>query len=84
MVKGRFCLSGVHFLKNIFIYLFIPELGLSCSAQGSLNMVHGLCCPEANGILCPQPGVKPMSPAFQGELLTTGPPGNFLEMHFLK
>ena len=27
------------------------------------------------GILVPQPGIKPMSPALQGEFLTTEPPG---------
>ena len=31
---------------------------------------------EACGILVPQPGIKPSSPALEDELLTTGPPGN--------
>ena len=35
----------------------------------------GLGCPEIFGILVPQPGMKPMSPALEGRILTTGPPG---------
>ena len=30
---------------------------------------------EASGMLAPWPGIKPTSPALEGELLTTGPPG---------
>ena len=30
---------------------------------------------EACGILAPQPGIEPTSPALEGEVLTTGPPG---------
>ena len=30
---------------------------------------------EACGILVPQPGIEPTSPALEGEVLTTGPPG---------
>ena len=37
-------------------------------------------CYIACGILVPQPGTKPMSPALQGEFLTTGPPGKSLDM----
>ena len=32
-------------------------------------------CPEAGGILVPQAGIKPTSPALQGGFLTTEPPG---------
>ena len=31
--------------------------------------------PKACGILVPQPGIKPTTPALEGEALTTGPPG---------
>ena len=31
--------------------------------------------PEANGILVPQPGIKPRPPALEGEVLATGAPG---------
>ena len=34
-----------------------------------------LSCSTACGILVPQPGIKPVSPAMQGRLSTTGPPG---------
>ena len=29
---------------------------------------------KAPGILAPQPGIEPMSPALEGKFLTTGPP----------
>ena len=37
--------------------------------------MRGLGCPEAREILVPRPGVQPLSPAFEGRFLTTGPPG---------
>ena len=63
------------------------QLGLSCGTQA---LCHGawalkclslvavafrLSCPEACGILAPEPGIKPVSPALEGRFLTTGPPG---------
>ena len=30
---------------------------------------------EACGILAPQPGIRPTAPAFEGKVLTIGPPG---------
>ena len=30
---------------------------------------------EARGILAPRPGIKPAPAALEGEVLTTGPPG---------
>ena len=42
---------------------------------GSVVTPHGFSCPKACGILVPQPGIEPMSPALQGESLTTAPPG---------
>ena len=33
---------------------------------------------KACGILVPQPGVEPEPPVLEGEVLTTGPPGNSL------
>ena len=32
----------------------------------------------ACGILVPQPGIEPVTPALQGGFLTTGPPEKFL------
>ena len=31
---------------------------------------------KAHGILAPQPGIEPMSPALEGKFLTTGPLGS--------
>ena len=47
---------------------------------GSAVAVCGLSCPAASGILVPWPGIKPVSPAFQGRLLTTAPPEKFLRI----
>ena len=40
--------------------------------------VHGLSCPAACGILVPQQGIEPASPAFEGGFFTTGLPGKSL------
>ena len=39
----------------------------------------GLVAPKVCRILVPQSGIEPMSPALQGEFLTTSPPGKSLE-----
>ena len=49
---------------------------LCCDIQASLVVVGGLSCPTAFGILAPQPGIEPTSPALEGRFLTTGPPGS--------
>ena len=36
--------------------------------------------PEACGILAPWPGIKPVPPAFEGEVLTTRPPQEVLNI----
>ena len=41
----------------------------------SLAVVRGLRCSVACGILVPQPGIEPESPALQGRFLTTRPLG---------
>ena len=43
--------------------------------MSGLSWARGLNCPAACGILVPQPGIEPMSPALEGGVLTTGPPG---------
>ena len=48
-------------------------LGLRCSI--SLVAVHRLSCSMACGSLVPWWGIIPRSPALEGRLLTTGPPG---------
>ena len=79
-------------LFKLLLLLFFAVLGLSCSMQYlllqhrgfSLVESHGLSCPTACGILAPQPGIKPMSPALEGGFLTSGPPGKSLLIAFLK
>ena len=43
--------------------------------EGSAVVAQELSCPMADGILVPQPGLKPTSLALEGGFLTTGPPG---------
>ena len=55
----------------------------SCNVQtlecaGSVVAACRLSCPTARGILVPQPGIEPASPALEGGFLTTGPPGKSL------
>ena len=40
--------------------------------------------PKACGILIPQPGTEPVSPALEGGFLTTGPPGKSLHSNSWK
>ena len=54
----------------------VTACGLSsCRELGSVVVACVLSCPAACGILVPQPGIKPASPALEGGYLTTGPPG---------
>ena len=41
----------------------------------SAIVAHRFSCPKTCRILVPGPGIEPMSPALQGEFLTTGPQG---------
>ena len=55
----------LHWVSAAACKILVAEHGLSsCGTQAM-----------ACGILVPQPGIKPMSPALQGRFLTTGPPG---------
>ena len=61
----------LYFKKYLFIYLAVS--GLSCGTRdlllwraGSVVMVHGLIFPVACGILVPQPGIEPATPALEG------------------
>ena len=56
-------------------------LGLHCGMWASVVAVCGLSCPTAHGILVPQPGIEPTSPALEGGFLTTGPPGRSQESY---
>ena len=72
--------------------LFLQSMGsrlwglCSCDAGVSLGMGHRFSsCPKACGILVLRLGTKPMSPALESRLSTTGPPGKphfFLLSHF--
>ena len=46
-----------------------------CSSRAPRVAARGLSCSVAGGILVPQPGTEPVSPALHGGFLTTGPPG---------
>ena len=49
---------------------------LSLRCMSSIAVAHGLSCPVACGILVPQLGIEPASPALEGGgFSTTGPPG---------
>ena len=43
---------------------------------GSVVVARWLSCSAACGILVPQPGIEPASPALEGRFLTTGHQGN--------
>ena len=51
----------------------LQDLSLRC--MGLVVVVLRLSCSMACEILVPQPGTEPMSPAWEGRFLTTGPPG---------
>ena len=74
-----------HIIFLFFFFFFLAAVGLHyvtwalhCSVQGSLFVALVLSCPEACGILVPRPGIEPVSPALEGEFLTSGSPGKFL------
>ena len=52
-----------------------------CMPHGHVVATHGLGCSTACGILVPQSGIEPASPALKGRFLTTGPPGKSLVSH---
>ena len=64
-----------------FIYLAASGLSYGTQALGhmvSVVMKRRLSCSVACGILIPQPGIEPMSPALPSGFSTTGPPGKSL------
>ena len=48
---------------------------LSLRCANSVVVVCRLSSPAAYGILVPQPGIEPTSPALEGRFFTNGPPG---------
>ena len=55
-------------LKKKVVFFFLAASGLFCSMRASLVAADRLRCTMACGILVPQPGVEPVSPALEGEL----------------
>jgi hypothetical protein len=72
--------------KWLFIWLrrvLVVALGVfPRGMQPSLVIVHVPYCPTACGILVPQPGVEPASPALEGGFLTTRPTSEVPELLF--
>ena len=67
------------FLNYLFIiYFWLPQAVVSAQAQEL--WWAGLAA--ARGILVPQPGVKPTSPALEGRRMTPGLPGKSRELMF--
>ena len=64
------CIS-FSFFKKAF---FLTAMGLSCLFTDLVVMVCGLNCRVPCGILLPEPGIEPTSPALEGRVLTTGLP----------
>ena len=66
-----------HLLKKIYVFGCNGSQlwHAGCVFVQSGFRVHGLSRPVAYGILDPQPGIEPTSPALEGGLLTTGLPG---------
>ena len=61
------CLIWLH-------WVLVAACGIfSLGHMGSLVVVHRFSCSMVCGIVVPQPGIKPTSPALQGGFLTTGP-----------
>ena len=65
--------SSLHHMRS-----FIVAHRLSNCGSQAQELWHGLNFFVACGILVPQPGIKPTSPALKGRFLTTGPPGKSL------
>ena len=83
-IESKVCRSGDLIpLSTIFIHAFIylTVLGLSYG-MGLVVAAFRHSCSVACGILTPQLGIEPVSPALEGGFLTTGPPGESLDPSF--
>ena len=68
--------SFLFFNINVKLFFFFLDwAGSSLWCRGSLVVVCGFSCTAACGILVPQPGAEPVSPALKDRFLTTGSPG---------
>lgn len=76
---------GLHrlsWLSSPFTRCFQKDLSFFfclCWVFAALCRLH---CPSACGILLPPPGIEPTSPAWEGRVLLTGPPGKSLSLFF--
>ena len=81
----QFTISFIYSFIYLFIWLrwvlvascgsWVHRLDLWCRHMGTVVAASWLSCSSACGILVPQPGIEPVSPALQGGFLTTGPSG---------
>ena len=87
--------GSLHFILLLFIWLrrvlvvacviFLVVCGLSsCGTWAPVVAACQLSFPVVCGILVPQPGIEPASPALEGRFLTTLPPGKSHWGPFLK
>ena len=79
-------------IRYLCVCVCVHVLGLvvhggfsSCGAwtldyMSSVFAAFRLSFPMACGILVPQPGIEPVSPALESKFLTTGPPGKSLDL----
>ena len=75
VVHGLLSSSGMHTGSVVAVH-WLSSCGVRApECMGSVAVARGLSCPVACGILVPQPGIKPASPALQDRFLTPGPPG---------
>ena len=61
-----------HFIFKVY-WIFYSTFSVLCFGFFLFLFGHKAC-----GILVPQPGIKPATPALEGKVLTTGPPGKSL------
>ena len=78
---------AVYSLYLVVVHGFLIVVAFLVAEQalghmGFVVMVHGLSCPKAGGILVSGSGIKPMSPALAGGVLTTGPLQKSLSLPF--
>ena len=76
------------FVEACGLFVAVHGLSSSCGTRasectGSVAAARGLGCHTACGILVPQPGIEPVSPALEGRFLTTGPLGKSQRQHYL-
>ena len=65
----------INLFKKFFYFYVFDWIKSQLQHTGSVVAELRLTCPEASGILVPQPVMEPAYPALEGGFLTTGPPG---------